>query len=717
MLGSSDPLASDTDSTRPLLSHDDPMHALASANDNEGDDDLADGPPPSFFKKLHARELSVGSHDASWRRPPGSASVPSSPVAAARKRTRTRTFSYRSGGLHALGSPAAAVALDPVVGCVYRPFAQRMQVVNTLEGHDGCVNTVTWSPHGEFIASGSDDQIINIWAGDTGERVHRVVSGHTANIFSVKWMPNDPSLTRLISCAADGNIRYTELSRAPTLSFAATGSTEIPTTQPGSQFRCHQDMTYMVLPDPDSDSVFYSCSDDGHINRYDLRERTSCNCHGQCTRHSFINYQQVRLNVQHRAAGGTGTAPAVPEQTPASTSRSRLFERLLGLSPPSGVTCLDFRPDFPAYLAASSNDDRVSVFDKRQPTRPVYQFVPPFANSRARARVPHKITDCRFDPLSVDGELLVSYSDQDTYLVRPTWANETGGEGDIVQRYTGHCNEKTMIKESNFFGSDLILGGSDDGNLFIWDRATGHVLDVLEGDGRIVNCVQPHPDLPYLLTAGIDDSIKVMQPSNDPPGDTPEDLPEGLDPLAMTDRPALYEQSRRAKVFAAVRENLRMRSRHPLSSDYIPSRIADDAPAGEHGEGGARGVQVTMGISGDEDEDEEGGDESDQDHHHRVTHVFPPEDLPLFLIRLLGMMESAEGSPGDEATDDADEEHGHAADDEREEEEEADMEQERARRRSRWLRTGASATSDTSSDTSSDEDEPGQSSSGWRTLD
>jgi len=76
--------------------------------------------------------------------------------------------------------------------------------------------------------------------------------------------------------------------------------------------------------------------------------------------------------------------------------------------------------------------------------------------------------------------------------------------------FQGHCNVKT-VKDVNFFGLDdtFVVSGSDCGNLFIWDRA-GKLVNVLEGDGEVVNVVQGHPYEPVLAVSGIDHTIKIM---------------------------------------------------------------------------------------------------------------------------------------------------------------------------------------------------------------
>ncbi|KAF2155884.1 WD40 repeat-like protein [Myriangium duriaei CBS 260.36] len=79
--------------------------------------------------------------------------------------------------------------------------------------------------------------------------------------------------------------------------------------------------------------------------------------------------------------------------------------------------------------------------------------------------------------------------------------------------YRGHCNVQT-VKDVNFFGlnDEYVVSGSDDGNLFIWDRKTTKLVNILEGDGEVVNVIQGHPYEPLLAVSGIDDTIKIFSP-------------------------------------------------------------------------------------------------------------------------------------------------------------------------------------------------------------
>ena len=41
---------------------------------------------------------------------------------------------------------------------------------NTLRGHSDYVRSVTFSPDGKFLASGSDDNTVKLWSVDGGSR-------------------------------------------------------------------------------------------------------------------------------------------------------------------------------------------------------------------------------------------------------------------------------------------------------------------------------------------------------------------------------------------------------------------------------------------------------------------------------------------------------------------------------------------------------------------
>ncbi|KAF2764599.1 WD40 repeat-like protein [Teratosphaeria nubilosa] len=82
-----------------------------------------------------------------------------------------------------------------------------------------------------------------------------------------------------------------------------------------------------------------------------------------------------------------------------------------------------------------------------------------------------------------------------------------------TREYRGHCNVRT-VKDVNYFGLDdeYVVSGSDDGNLFIWDRKSSQLVNILEGDGEVVNVIQGHPYEAMMAVSGIDHTIKIFSP-------------------------------------------------------------------------------------------------------------------------------------------------------------------------------------------------------------
>ena len=85
---------------------------------------------------------------------------------------------------------------------------------------------------------------------------------------------------------------------------------------------------------------------------------------------------------------------------------------------------------------------------------------------------------------------------------------------DYKSRFCGHCNTHTDIKEASFLGegAEYIAAGSDDGNIYIWEKSSGNLVRVLHGDDSIVNCVQWHPTGPLLASSGIESVVRLWEP-------------------------------------------------------------------------------------------------------------------------------------------------------------------------------------------------------------
>jgi len=61
----------------------------------------------------------------------------------------------------------------------------RLQL-HAMHGHSDGVRCVVWSPDSKLLASGSDDQLVNVWDVQSGELI-QVLKGHTGGVFAVDW--------------------------------------------------------------------------------------------------------------------------------------------------------------------------------------------------------------------------------------------------------------------------------------------------------------------------------------------------------------------------------------------------------------------------------------------------------------------------------------------------------------------------------------------------
>uniref|UniRef100_A0A8C4F5P0 DDB1-and CUL4-associated factor 6 n=1 Tax=Dicentrarchus labrax TaxID=13489 RepID=A0A8C4F5P0_DICLA len=248
-----------------------------------------------------------------------------------------------------------------------REFVQRLKLEGTLNVHDGCVNTISWSDTGEYILSGSDDTFLVI-SNPYNKKVKKSIrSGHRANIFSAKFMPHTNG-QEIISCSGDGIIYYTHTEKSPEVNRQC-------------QFTCHYGTAYEIMTVPNDPYTFLSCGEDGTVRWFDLRMKTSCTKE-DCKDDILINCR--------RAATSISISPLVPY-----------------------------------YLAVGCSDSSVRIYDRRMlGTRATGNYMGRGTTGMCVRFVPAHLSNksCRVTSLcySEDGqEVLVSYSSDYIYLFDP----------------------------------------------------------------------------------------------------------------------------------------------------------------------------------------------------------------------------------------------------------------------------------------------------------
>jgi len=157
-----------------------------------------------------------------------------------------------------------------------------------------------------------------------------------------------------------------------------------------------------------------------------------------------------------------------------------------------------------------------------------------------------------------------------------------------VQRYSGHCNIRT-VKGVSFFGpqAEYVASGSDDGRIFIWEKNTSRLVNMMKGDRDVVNVISGHPFDCVMATSGIENHVKIWEPILE----APADLKQAED-IARKNRQNAQSRSERNVIpLALIRQLIRVNSLHgQIDNDD------DDVDEGseEGGESDQEGVECLL---------------------------------------------------------------------------------------------------------------------------
>ncbi|XP_044253982.1 DDB1- and CUL4-associated factor 8 isoform X3 [Tribolium madens] len=159
-------------------------------------------------------------------------------------------------------------------------------------------------------------------------------------------------------------------------------------------------------------------------------------------------------------------------------------------------------------FCVSGRDSIVRVYDQRKSNKPAATYTP-FVKAKAKNHRNYHVTCAVYNYNG--SEILASYSESDVFLFD---VNDTE-PGKFIHQYQGHKNGAT-IKGVNFFGpkSEFVVSGSDCGHIYFWERNSEALVQwLLADDNGVVNCLEPHPQLPFICTSGLDWDVKVWVPS------------------------------------------------------------------------------------------------------------------------------------------------------------------------------------------------------------
>ncbi len=155
------------------------------------------------------------------------------------------------------------------------PSPLTVQPLNTLHGHTSWIRCLAFSPDGTWLASGSSDGLIILWAVETGDRLH-TFQAHASLVLTVTFSPNGNVLA---SSGGDGIIKLWDISgisRQPSKLRQTASHRSIPPAPPTAPtspspappllqtLHGHQNWVRFLAYSPDG-KLLASCSQDGTV--------------------------------------------------------------------------------------------------------------------------------------------------------------------------------------------------------------------------------------------------------------------------------------------------------------------------------------------------------------------------------------------------------------------------------------------------------------------
>lgn len=294
---------------------------------------------------------------------------------------------------------------------MHSSLIRRLSHERELEGHDGCVNDVSWNSRGSLLISGSDDGHINIWSYAGHRLLHSIESGHSNNIFCTRFVP-ETSDELVVSGAGDSEVRLFNLSR---LSGRGLEENAI---APSALFQCHSKRVKKLAVEVGNPNMVWSASEDGTLRQHDFREGASCPPAG-------ASHQECRNVLLDLRCGAKRSLADAPKQLLAlkscdiSLTRPHLF--LVGGS--DAFARLYDRRMLPPLTSCS----------KRMKSPPCVNYLCPMHLSE-RGRASLHLTHVTFSPNGE--EVLLSYSNEHVYLMDVDYAG-----GSAIQYTSGDVSK------------------------------------------------------------------------------------------------------------------------------------------------------------------------------------------------------------------------------------------------------------------------------------
>ncbi|KAG8706277.1 hypothetical protein FRC09_002492 [Ceratobasidium sp. 395] len=369
------------------------------------------------------------------------------PLSVQNTRSGVRSLSYSPDGAYIIsGSNDKTIRIwDAHTG---QPIGQ------PLEGHTGSVNSVVYSPDGAYIVSGSDDRTIRIWDAHTRQPAGQPLEGHTGWINSVAYSPDG---AYIVSSSADGTIRIWD---------ARTRQ------QAGQPLEGHTGYLTPVAYSPDGGHIISGSKYRIHVWDAHTHERVGEPLQGHADKVSSVAYSPDGAYILSGSDDNTIRIWDAQTHQPAG-------QPLRGHNYP--VTSVAYSPDG-AYIVSGSNDETIRIWDAR--TR--QQVGQPLEGHNGLVK------SVAYSP---DGAYIVSSSTEGTIRIWNVHTREPAGQ----LQPEGHNG---LVKSVAYSPDGVyIASSSSDNTVRIWDAQTYQpVGQALEGHIGEFGPVAYSPDGAYIVS-------------------------------------------------------------------------------------------------------------------------------------------------------------------------------------------------------------------------